>query len=173
MALAGCGASAPFGTVGTIVPGGEFGATHAGNAKRPRPHQGTDFMIQRAAKVIAVADGELTAAVHRADPEKQKKRFSTGRKVEIIHTGHVNGMRTVYVHLGKVYVNFGDTVRAGQVIATVGQCSTGPPRCGDHLHFETIDNYMRKNPVTVIAGCFSKGEGILTEERSLFHPLKC
>ena len=46
----------------------------------------------------------------------------------------------LYHHLGDVLVNFGDTVHEGQVIGTVGQCSSGPPVCDDHLHFETIDN---------------------------------
>ena len=49
-------------------------------------------------------------------------------------------MRTVYHHLGDVLVNFGDTVHEGQVIGTVGQCSSGPRVYDDHLHFETIDN---------------------------------
>ena len=166
-ALTGCGIR------GVVYSGGEFGATHAGNAKRPEPHEGVDFMVPRGAKVIAPAEGTVILAIHTVDPKKMKRRFDSGRQVEIMHTGRVAGMRTVYRHLGEVYVNFGDTVREGQVIATVGVCSTGPPVCDDHLHFETVDNYIRKNPRKVIAGCLSKGEAILSAERPLYHPLKC
>ena len=167
VALSGCG------TRGTVIAGGEYGATHAGNAKRPEPHEGVDFMVPRGTKVIAPADGTVILAIHTVDPKKMRRRFDSGRQVEIMHSGRVTGMRTVYRHLGDVYVDFGDTVSEGQVIATVGVCSTGPPVCDDHLHFETVDNYIRKNPRKVIGGCLSKGEAALSAERPLYHPLKC
>ena len=103
-------------------------------------------MIPRGAKVIAPADGTVILAIHTVDPKRLKRRWDSGGQIEIMHSARVAGMRTVYRHLGEVYVSFGDTVREGQVIATVGQCSTGPPVCDDHLHFETVDNYIRKNP---------------------------
>lgn len=34
--------------------------------------------------------------------------------------------RAVHPHLGEVYVDYGDEVREGQVIATAGPCSTIP-----------------------------------------------
>ena len=167
IALNGCG------TRGTVISGGEFGATHTGGEKRPERHEGVDFMIPRGAKVIAPADGTVILAIHTVDPKKLNRRWDSGRQIEIMHSARVAGMRTVYRHLAEVYVSFGDTVREGQVIATVGQCSTGPPVCDDHLHFETVDNYIRKNPRTLIAGCVSKGEAVLSAERPLYHPLEC
>ena len=168
MVLSGCGTP-----TGMMMSGGEFGDTHAGNAKRPQPHQGTDFMVPRGTPVIAAADGVVSVAIHHVDPKELRKRFNSGPRVQIDHHERGGGSYTRYHHLGNVLVNFGDTVRAGEVIGDVGICSTGPPRCGYHLHFETVDNYIRKNPRHVIAGCFSKGEEILSEERWVYHPLEC
>ena len=158
---------------GNVIAGGSYGATSAGNAKRPRGHQGVEFMIARGAKVIAPADGTVMKAVHTVDAKTRRNRWRCGYEIEISHTGRAAGVNTRYCHLGKMLVDFGETVTAGQIIATVGQCGSGPPECDDHLHFETVDNYIRKDPRDMIAGCYGDKNATTSEERPLWHPLKC
>ena len=165
--------SAGCGTTGAVLPMGSYGTSSGGSTVRPRAHQGVDFLIMRGAKVIAPAEGTIMKAVHTVDAKTRRSRWRCGHEIEISHTGRAAGITTRYCHLGKVLVNFGDTVTEGQVIATVGQCGIGPPQCSDHLHFETVDNYIRKNPLTMIKGCYGKGSETTSDERPLWHPLKC
>lgn len=49
---------------------------------------------------------------------------------------HPNGYETKYMHLFNSLVADGDTVRAGDIIGTVGQTGSAT---GPHLHFELLD----------------------------------
>jgi murein DD-endopeptidase MepM/ murein hydrolase activator NlpD len=62
----------------------------------------------------------------------------------VITIDHGNGMKTVYNHLGSIWVSPGQFVAAGQGIGGVG-CTgmcTGP-----HVHFEVIVNGVIDNPL--------------------------
>jgi murein DD-endopeptidase MepM/ murein hydrolase activator NlpD len=56
---------------------------------------------------------------------------------------HGNGFQTLYAHLSRYFVAAGDSVAQGTIIGLVGSTgnSTGP-----HLHFELIQNGIRRNP---------------------------
>ena len=56
---------------------------------------------------------------------------------------HGNGISTIYAHCTSLMVSLGDSVEAGQTIATVG--TTGRAS-GPHLHFEYMINGVRVNP---------------------------
>lgn len=51
----------------------------------------------------------------------------------IVVVGHEKGLVTVYAHSRDLRVRTGQTVRPGQVIATVGESGK---TSGPHLHFE-------------------------------------
>ncbi len=57
---------------------------------------------------------------------------------------HGYGYETLYAHLQKIFIEKGDKVRRGQVIASVGNTgfSTGP-----HLHYEIHKHDIPVNPV--------------------------
>lgn len=57
---------------------------------------------------------------------------------------HGNGFRTLYAHLSWFYVEQGQSVAKGQKIGLVG--STGRSS-GSHLHFEIIQNGVKRNPI--------------------------
>ncbi|WP_196001298.1 M23 family metallopeptidase [Clostridium sp. 1001271B_151109_B4] len=61
--------------------------------------------------------------------------------------GHGNGVQTLYPHAQTLEVDYGDTVKQGDVIATVGSTgnSTGP-----HLHFEIRINGEAVDPLNYI-----------------------
>ncbi len=60
---------------------------------------------------------------------------------------HGNGFRTLYAHLSWYAPDVGDSVRRGELIGGVGS-SYGPGgyATGPHLHFELIQNGMKRNP---------------------------
>jgi murein DD-endopeptidase MepM/ murein hydrolase activator NlpD len=72
---------------------------------------------------------------------------------------HQDGTRTVYGHINRSFVSAGQTVKAGQEIAEVGNRgqSTGP-----HLHFEIWDaaeNKMNPLPILTRLGLSVTGDG--------------
>ena len=141
--------------------------------KRPRDHEGVDYRVGRGTTVVAPASGTVMKAVDKISKANRRSKWRCNHEILIHHTGRAKGFRTRYCHLGKLFVGFGDTVADGQPIATVGQCGSGPPDCVDHLHFEVVRDWIRKDPEEMIGGCISKGEEVLSEDRPLYHPLKC
>jgi murein DD-endopeptidase MepM/ murein hydrolase activator NlpD len=98
------------------------GSFSSGFGKRwGRMHKGIDLAAPIGAPIYAASDG----VVDYAGP---KNGF--GRLVTIRHSG---GVETWYGHMSVILVHSGENVKAGQVIAKVGNAghSTGP-----HLHFE-------------------------------------
>ena len=167
--MTGCGTT-PSGI--RVGPYSKYGATMAGpSIKRLVPHSGVDLMKPKGSPVFAPADGVVTKATHSIIVKRN--RFSCGRTIEIKHNGLAKGFVTQYCHLDQVHVDFGETVKRGQVIATVGKCGTGPPSCPYHLHFGVTENFIRHDPITKIAGCHRDETIELTRERPLIYPVEC
>lgn len=105
------------------------------NGKR-KFHQGVDIAAPRGTPIAAAADGKVTFA-------GRNKGYGNSVVIE-----HADGRRTRYAHAERLYVQAGETVHSGQIIAAVGSTghSTGP-----HLHFEVIENNRRINPLHVLA----------------------
>ena len=99
-----------------------------------RPHNGTDFGVPVGTPVYAPADGVV---------ERCTYQNAAGYYIVIKHQGAYS---TVYMHLSKILVNPGQTVKANQRIALSGNTgrSTGP-----HLHYELRINNVPVNALKV------------------------
>lgn len=85
-------------------------------------HYGTDIVAKANAKVATVLDGVVVFT---------DWTVKTGY---VIQVQHANDMLSVYKHNSTLLKKQGDYVRAGEVIAVVG--NTGEESSGPHLHFE-------------------------------------
>ena len=88
-------------------------------------HSGTDIAVPEGTPILAAADGTVTVA-----NALDSWGGSYGYYVKLDHGG---GLTTLYAHCSSICVTTGQQVKAGEVIAYVGQTgrATGP-----HLHFE-------------------------------------
>lgn len=98
-------------------------------------HEGVDFAGKEGSNVVAVASGVVTWAGDRS---------GYGNLVEITHG---NGYVTRYGHARDMYVTEGQTVKKGDVLASMGSTgrSTGP-----HVHFEVLRNGKPVDPAKFI-----------------------
>lgn len=94
-------------------------------------HAGTDLVAPRGTPINAAWDGRVVFA---------GERGGYGNMVVLEHTG---GWRSYYAHNDQNAVKVGDSIQAGQKIATVGSTgrSTGP-----HLHFEIRQGNIAWDP---------------------------
>ena len=103
---------------------GEFPITQRFGEKitNPAGHTGIDYALYIGTPVLAAMDGKISRVVS----------LVSGYGTHII-IDHGNGLQTVYAHLSRISVSFGDFVREGQIIGRSGNSgnTTGP-----HLHFE-------------------------------------
>ena len=121
-----------------------------------RSHRGVDIDATIGEPVRAVADGVVQFAgvdmpggepARALFPEQLRRwRFKTnlgpgGFFVRVVHDGAV---RSGYFHLNSFRVVAGQTVRAGEIIGTVGR--TGIKASGSHLHFEVHVDGELKDP---------------------------
>jgi len=96
---------------------GVYGSQRILNGIPKWPHYGLDFAQKKGTPVKAMNNGIVTLA--------EKDLFYTGATLIFDH-GH--GISTLYMHMDKIFVNVGDHVKKGDIIATIGTTgrSTGP-----------------------------------------------
>ena len=115
---------------------GVYGSQRILNGIPKWPHYGLDFAQKKGAPVKAMNNGIVTLA--------EKDLFYTGATLIFDH-GH--GVSTLYMHMDKIFVNKGDHVKKGDIIATVGSSgrSTGP-------HLDVRLNWFgtRLDPATIL-----------------------
>ena len=99
-------------------------------------HFGLDIVAEKAAPILAAADGTVIFAEWTAE---------TGH---VIILKHDNDLITVYKHNSSLAKAQGELVKAGEVIATVG--NTGELTTGPHLHFELWGSGYPINPENFI-----------------------
>ncbi|MDY4280175.1 MAG: murein DD-endopeptidase MepM [[Pasteurella] mairii] len=119
---------------------------------RIMPHKGVDFALPIGSPIIAPADGIVEKVAYQASGAGRYLMLRHGREYQ-----------TVYMHLSKVLVKAGQSVKRGERIALSGNTgrSTGP-----HLHYEFHINSRPVNPLTVkLPGTSS---GMSSAERKQF-----
>ena len=103
---------------------------------RDKKHFAVDVAAPKDTPIKSVANGIVIFAEWTAE---------TGY---VIILEHKDGLLSVYKHNGSLSKKQGDIVRAGEVIASVG--NTGEFTTGPHLHFELWDNGNPVNPLDFI-----------------------
>src|SRR3989338_75134 len=98
-------------------------------------HHAIDIGAQSGAPIYASRAGRI-----------ERAGWSTGYGYNMI-INHGGGVKTLYAHASKLYVQHGDQVEQGEVIGAVGSSgwSTGP-----HVHFEIIINGAKINPLSYL-----------------------
>ena len=99
-------------------------------------HYAVDIVAPKDSPVKAVANGTVIFAEWTTE---------TGYVIIIEHS---EGLLSVYKHNGSLNKEQGDIVRAGEVVASVG--NTGEFTTGTHLHFELWSNGSPLNPIDFI-----------------------
>ncbi|MFN8310953.1 MAG: M23 family metallopeptidase [Chitinophagales bacterium] len=97
-----------------------------------KDHFGVDIAAPRESSVKAALDGTVVNAGW---------SLETGFTIALQHK---DNLVTVYKHNSRIFKNIGATVKAGEVIANVG--NTGELSSGPHLHFELWHNGTALNP---------------------------
>lgn len=112
-----------------------------------RFHRGVDIGAPMGAKVHAVASGSVNTLVGSCKGENNSCGGGFGNYIRITHDKARDFSETLYAHLSRINVRYGQPVLAGDVIGYVGSTgrSTGP-----HLHFETWKNGNAINPTDVM-----------------------
>ena len=99
-------------------------------------HPGLDFDGLTGDPVRPILSGNVEAVDY--------SKYAYGNAVYI---NHGNGLSSLYAHLSKILVKEGQEVKQDQVIGLIG--ASGNAR-GDHLHFETRQNGVPINPLSIL-----------------------
>ena len=102
-------------------------------------HLGVDFFAPQGTIFYAPADGKIVkTGIH-------------GYGYSYVVVAHANNLSTVYGHISQVFLNVGQTVKAGEAIGktggTPGTKGAGYFTTGPHLHFEVWKNRNVVNPL--------------------------
>ena len=98
-----------------------------------KKHYGIDIAASPNESVLATLDGTGMLATYTAD---------TGY---VIQVQHGQNLVSIYKHCGSLLKKVGDTVKAGEAIALVG--NTGEKTTGPHLHFSIRKDGKAVNPL--------------------------
>jgi murein DD-endopeptidase MepM/ murein hydrolase activator NlpD len=141
-----------------------------------RTHRGLDVDATVGEPVRAVADGVVQFAgvdlpgqqPARGLLPRQLRRFrarSMGPGGYFVRVVHANGIRTGYFHLTGFRVVAGQTVKAGEILGTVGR--TGIKVSGSHLHFEVHKDGELQDPVSFLAAYVLPPSATITHENAM------
>lgn len=99
---------------------GVYGSQRIFNGEPRSPHFGVDLAVKAGTQIVAPADGVIRLA--------EKDLFFSGGTIIL---DHGMGINSGYLHMSKLLVKTGDTVKQGQPIGLVGSSgrATGPHLC--------------------------------------------
>lgn len=109
----------------------EFGWRNNPFTQKREFHAGIDVMGGKTTKIIAPASGIVLTTGH--DDHLGK----------YLVLQHLEGIKTIYGHLGKISVNKGKAVARGDVIAVMGNTGLST---GTHLHYVVLVNQKPVDP---------------------------
>jgi len=98
-------------------------------------HRGLDIKAPKGTPIHAAAAGTVAFS---------GRQSSYGRVIKI---DHPNGLRTIYAHNSSNLVRAGQRVKAGAVIAAVGQTGRAT---ANHLHFEVRRRGVARDPLPLL-----------------------
>ncbi|MDJ0626033.1 MAG: M23 family metallopeptidase [Candidatus Caenarcaniphilales bacterium] len=104
----------------------------SGNGKQF--HSGVDFKANSGTPIRAPFIGKVVKVINGSNS-------GGGRQIKL---KHAEGFETVYMHLSKLKVKYGQIVQVGEIIGYVG--NSGYRVTGPHLHFEIRLNGISVNP---------------------------
>ncbi|MCU4676502.1 M23 family metallopeptidase [Catenovulum sp. 2E275] len=96
---------------------GVYGSQRVFNGTPKRPHFGLDIAAPTGTQIIAPADGVITVA--------HPDMFYSGGTIIL---DHGFGISSTFIHMSKLHVKKGDTVKQGELIGEIGKTgrATGP-----------------------------------------------
>jgi len=109
-----------------------FGYRNDPFTSKPRFHYGQDITVSSGTNIYAPSDGVVKYAARQ------------GGFGKVIKLDHGYGYRTIFAHLSKFYVKWGQKVKRGDLIGKSG--NTGRS-AGPHLHYEVHRNGVPQNPL--------------------------
>ena len=111
---------------------GVYGSQRILNGVKKNPHMGLDIAAPTGTPIQSTTPGKVLLAVN--------DLFYTGNTIIIDH-GYE--LKSIYIHLDKIYVKENDLVKEGQEIGTVGMTgrATGP-----HLHWGVYWKNIKVDP---------------------------
>ena len=108
----------------------------------------TYFGGRRGHWAVDIADRGKPPIVAAADSTVVKSQCGwNGGYGCVIVLDHGDGFQTLYAHLSELAVVVGDSVTQGSRIGTMGNTGRVWGSTGIHLHFEVVDNGVKKNPL--------------------------
>jgi murein DD-endopeptidase MepM/ murein hydrolase activator NlpD len=96
-------------------------------------NNGVDISNVNGGSISAAESGTVTKVVNGCPPRSDACGGGYGNHIVI---QHANGVETLYAHNSDNYVQAGQAVSKGQVIASMGNTGRVRGRTGIHLHFE-------------------------------------
>lgn len=110
-------------------------------------HYANDIANSAKPDVWAAAAGTIVVSTGGCQPrDVQVNRRCNGGYGNFAVVDHGNGLQTLYAHLETIYVNEGQLVGAGQALGKMGNTGRSYGATGIHLHFEVVDNGVKRNP---------------------------
>lgn len=100
-------------------------------------HWAIDIADRSKPPIVAAADGTVV---------KSQCGWNGGYGCVIV-LDHGDGFQTLYAHLSELAVGVGDSVQQNSSIGMMGNTGRVWGKTGIHLHFEVVDNGVKKNPL--------------------------
>ena len=126
--------------IATVAVANDYGFYHNKTLNHYYEHTGVDFTAEVGTEVLAVESG-VVESIYKDD-------LLLGTEIVV---SHANGVKSVYRFVAeKEGLKVGDSVKKGDVIATVAEPTGNEYKDGAHLHFEITVDGKNVDPSTYL-----------------------